>query len=96
MIVLSNIKKLYDGTSNTAAAIHEGVDVWIEGATIEAVKPHDPHPAHGRDVRRVDCSSFIVTPGLVDCHSHVTVLGVRDEDFAAMNGPAGLLYTERI
>lgn len=96
MIVLSNIKKLYDGTSNTAAAIHEGVDVWIEGATIEAVKPHDPRPAHGPDVRRVDCSSFIVTPGLVDCHSHVTVLGVRDEDFAAMNGPAGLLYTERI
>ena len=96
MIVLSNIKKLYDGTSNTAAAIHEGVDVWVEGPTVEAVKPHEPRPSHGPDVRRVDCSSFIVTPGLVDCHSHVTVLGVRDADLATMNGPSGLLYTERI
>ncbi len=96
MIVLSNIRKLYDGTSGTAAAVHEGVDVWIEGAAINAVKPHEARPAHGRDVRRLDCSSFIVTPGLIDCHSHVTVLGVRDEDLAVMNGPAGLLYTERI
>ncbi len=96
MIVLSNIRKLYDGTSNTPAAVHEGVDVWIDGAAIAAVKPHEARPAHGPEVRRVDCSSFIVTPGLIDCHSHVTVLGVRDEDFAVMNGPAGLLYTERI
>ncbi len=92
----SNIKKLYDGTSDTAAAVHEGVDVWVEGATIEAVKPHEPRPPRGRGVRRVDCASFTVTPGLIDCHSHVTVLGVRDEDLATMNGPAGLLYTERI
>ncbi len=96
MIVLSNIKKLYDGTSNTAAAVHEGVDVWIEEATIAAVKPHESRPSHGPDVRRVDCSSFTVTPGLIDCHSHVTVLGVRDEDLATMNGPASLLHTERI
>ncbi len=96
MIVLSNIKKLYDGTSPTAAAIHDGMDVWIEGATIKEVKSHEPRPAHGRDVRRMDCSSLIATPGLIDCHSHVTVWGVRDEDLATMNGPAGLLYTERI
>ena len=96
MIVFSNIRKLYDGTSRTAAAIHEGVDLWIEGDVIKAVKPHEARPAHGPDVRRIDCSPFIVTPGLIDCHSHVTVLGVRDADLAAMNGPAGLLYTERI
>ena len=96
MIVLSNVKKLYDGTAGTTAAVHEGVDVWVDGGTIEAVKPHEAHPSHGRDVCRVDCSSLTVTPGLIDCHSHVTVLGVRDEDLAAMNGPAGMLYTERI
>lgn len=96
MIVLSNVKKLYDGTAGTAAAVHEGVDVWVDGGTIEAVKPHEAHPSHGRDVGRVDCSSLTVTPGLIDCHAHVTVLGVRDEDLAAMNGPAGMLYTERI
>ena len=96
MIIFSNIKKLYDGTSGTGAAVHEGVDVWVEGGKIEAVKPHEAQPSHGHDVRRIDCSLLTLTPGLIDCHSHVTVLGIRDEDLAAMSGPAGLLYTERI
>ena len=96
MIIFSNIKKLYDGTSGTDAAVHEGVDVWVEGGKVEAVKPHRADPSPGHDVRRVDCSSLTATPGLVDCHGHVTVLGIHDEDLAAMNGPAGLLYTERI
>ncbi len=96
MIIFSNIRKLYDGTSGTDAAVHEGVDVWVEEGRIEAVKPHQAEPASGQNVHRVDCSSLTATPGLVDCHSHVTVLGIRDEDMAAMNGPAALLYTERI
>ena len=96
MIVFSNIRKLYDGTSGTGAAVHEGVDVWVDGGKIEAVKPHQAKPADGPDVRHVDCSSLTATPGLVDCHGHVTVLGIRDEDLATMSGPAGLLYTERI
>ncbi len=96
MIVFSNVRKLYDGTSNTVAAVHERVDVWVDGGKIEAVKPHEAPSSHGHNVRHVDCSVLTATPGLIDCHSHVTVLGIRDEDLAAMNGPAGLLYTERI
>ncbi len=94
MIVFSNIKALYDGTSATGSAVHEGVDIWVEEGRIEAVKPHQAEL--DRHVRRIDCSSLTATPGLVDCHSHVTVLGIHDEDLATMNGPAGLLYTERI
>ncbi len=96
MIVFSNIKKLYDGTSGTVAAVHERVDVWVDGGRIEAVHPHQARLAQGPDVCHVDCSLLTATPGLVDCHGHVTVLGIREEDLSAMNGPAGLLYTERI
>ncbi len=42
MIVLSNIHKLYDGTSATSRAIHERVDVWIDEGIIKAVSPHNP------------------------------------------------------
>ncbi len=94
MIIFSNIKKLYDGTSATGSAVQEGVDVWVDEGKIAAVKPHQAEP--DLNVRRVDCSSLTATPGLVDCHSHVTVLGIHDEDLATMNGPAGLVYTERI
>lgn len=96
MIIFSNIRKLYDGTSATLLAIHERVDLWIDQGRVHAVKPHDPQGPTGSDVRRVDCSSFTVTPGLIDCHSHVTVVGVRTEDLETMNSQAGLLYTERI
>ncbi|MDA0739738.1 MAG: amidohydrolase family protein [Nitrospirae bacterium] len=96
MIIFSNIRKLYDGTSATSSAIHERVDLWIDQGRVHAVKPHDPQGPTGSDVRRVDCSSFTVTPGLIDCHSHVTVVGVRTEDLETMNSQAGLLYTERI
>lgn len=96
MIVLSNVQTLYDGTSATQAAIHHHVDVWLEHGRIEAVRPHDPtspsHPGH----HRIDCSTYTVTPGLIDCHSHVMLLGIRRDELDRMNGPAGLLYAERI
>jgi len=96
MIVLANVRKLYDGTSASRDAIHEGVDVWIEAGKIHAVNPHEPRGPNGSEIRRVDCSAYTVTPGLVDCHSHVTVVGIRPEDMDAMNTQAGLLYAERI
>ena len=96
MIIFSNIKKLYDGTSETSAAIQEGVDLWMEEGKIHTLKPHDPQGPVGPGVCRVDCSSYIVTPGLIDCHSHVTVVGIRPEDMDTMNTQAGLLYAEKI
>ena len=96
MIVLSNIRKLYDGTSALPQAIHEGVDLWIDQGKIHEVKPHNSQSSVSSDIRRVDCSSYTVTPGLIDCHSHVTIVGIRSEDMDTMNTQAGLLYAERI
>ncbi|RMH08455.1 MAG: amidohydrolase family protein [Nitrospirae bacterium] len=96
MFVLSNIRTLYDGTSATSQAIHEYVDVWIAGGKIEALVPHDPKRPAGPDVRRIDCSTYTVTPGLIDCHSHVTICGIRPEELERMNSQAWLLYAERI
>jgi imidazolonepropionase-like amidohydrolase len=71
MIILSNIQKLYDGSSATAEAIKERMDVWVDGAMIKAVHPHKPTHPQGSEVKRVDCSAYTVTPGLIDCHGHV-------------------------
>ena len=96
MIILSNIQKLYDGTSATADSLHERVDVWIEDGKIGAVHPHDPKRPKGSEVQRIDCSSYTVTPGLIDCHSHVTLFGVGEGNMEQMNSPSSLLYVERI
>ena len=101
MLVLANVKKLYDGTSSLRRAIHEHVDVWIQGGRVHAVRPHDPtalseETGNRRGVHHVDCSDYTVTPGLIDCHGHVTVLGLSKADMERMNAPVGLLYIERI
>jgi len=96
MIVLSNIQKLYDGTSASASAVREHVDIWFDQGIIREVKPHDPRGTTGSDIQHVDCSTFTVIPGLIDCHSHVTIAGVGSEDMDMMNTQSGLLYAERI
>jgi imidazolonepropionase-like amidohydrolase len=68
----------------------------MDQGKVQALKPHNPQGPTGSDIQRVDCSSYTVTPGLIDCHSHVTVVGIRHEDMDTMNTQAGLLYTEKI
>jgi imidazolonepropionase-like amidohydrolase len=96
MIVLSNIHKLYDGTSATSKAIHGKVDVWIDEETIKAVTPHNPTRPQGSEVHRIDCSTYTVTPGLIDCHGHVTLWGVGKDELDRMNSPEAPFLAERI
>ncbi|GJL63525.1 MAG: amidohydrolase [Nitrospirales bacterium] len=96
MIVLSNIQTLYDGTSATQDAIQEHVDVWIDEGKIEVVQPHTLKRPKGPTVTRIDCSQYTVTPGLIDCHGHVTLCGVSRDNLERMSGPEGLIYAERI
>ena len=96
MIILSNILKLYDGTSAGTEAIHERMDVWIDEGLIKAVQPHNPAHPQGMEVQRVDCSTYTVTPGLIDCHGHVTLWGVGNENLDRMNSPEAPFWAERI
>ena len=96
MIILSNIQKLYDGTSATIKAIYERMDVWIDGGMIKAVQSHNPTHPQGSEVQRVDCSAYTVTPGLIDCHGHVTLWGVENENLDRMNSPEAPFWAERI
>lgn len=96
MLLLSNIAKLYDGTSAGPEALHLGVNLWLENGTIEAVEPHQPDRRVGAEHQVIDCSSLTVTPGLIDCHGHITLHGLRGQDLDRMTSQAGLLYTEKI
>ncbi|MHC5010245.1 MAG: metal-dependent hydrolase family protein [Planctomycetota bacterium] len=96
MLILADIQKLYDGTSATADALHEGVDLFVDEGRIHEIRPHDPDLALGEGHVRVDCSGMTVTPGIIDCHSHVTVLGLAPKDMDRMNGPQALIYVEKI
>ncbi|MDJ0839524.1 MAG: amidohydrolase family protein [Acidobacteriota bacterium] len=96
MIILANIATLYDGSGSTDEALHRSIDVLIENGRISSVEPHRPEREIGEDIPVVDCSGMTATPGLIDCHSHITLLGVHERDMENMNSPEGLLITERI
>lgn len=96
MIILSNIDKLFDGTSDTPEEVHERVDLWIEDGRIHAVRPHQSQLPTGSEMTIIDGSSFTVTPGLIDCHGHVTVWGIGDDSLDRMNSPEAPFLAERI
>jgi len=96
MIVLSNIKQLYDGSSDQPAALHERVDVHIDAEHIVHVGPHRPDQPLAAEDRSVDCSEFHVTPGLIDCHGHVTILGLTHEALDQANEPGSFVYVEKV
>ena len=52
------------------AGIVAGAAVLVRGETIEAVGPQAPLERAHRDAERVDCRGMLLTPGLVDSHTH--------------------------
>lgn len=96
MLVLSNIERLYDGTGSGPDSLHSNVDVLIENGLITAVRRHNPKTPIASNVSTVDCTGCAVTPGIIDCHNHATIIGSTEALFGRINGPDGLLYIERI
>ncbi|MFT4541716.1 MAG: imidazolonepropionase-like amidohydrolase, partial [Planctomycetota bacterium] len=96
MIVLSNIARLYDGTSSTTKAVQTGVDMYIDGARIHSVEAHQAERPEGDQLEVIDASAWTVTPGLIDCHAHVTITGLESARLDATNSPAGLAHIEKV
>ena len=96
MIVLSNIATLSDGRSAEASALHHGVDLLLEGERVHAVEAHRPERPLAQGDTLVDASAWTITPGLVDCHGHITALGLTSADIERSNGLANQLWVEKV
>ncbi len=96
MIILSNIGLLYDGTGSDDGAIHRGADLFLDQGRVHKLVPHDPAFSVGEDHTLLDCSAYTVTPGLIDCHGHVTVLGLDSAAMETMLTGESLLWVEKI
>ncbi len=61
--------------------------VVVEGDQILWVGPQAALPAHYATVPADDCAGKLLTPGLIDCHSHIVFGGNRANEFEArLNG----------
>ncbi len=96
MLVLSNIRRLYDGTGSEKSCVQEFVDLSIRSGRIDSVGPHNPDLVSQGERTVVDCSDLTVTPGLIDCHGHITLLGLSGPEIDAMGQLDSLLLVEKI
>ena len=64
-----------------------GGAVVIEDAQIAWVGPQTDLPAHYATLPAHDCAGKLITPGLIDCHTHIIFGGHRAAEFEArLNG----------
>ena len=96
MIILSNIATLYDGSSADESSVSTAVDLYLDEGKISELRPHDSELAVGSEHTLIDCTGRTVTPGLIDCHGHITVLGLDDASIDMMNDGSALVWVEKV
>ncbi len=84
MKLLENIAQLatcrFEGGQADIHPISDAALVW-QGRNISWVGSRSELPAEYRGAERVDAGGGLVTPGLVDCHTHLAFGGWRAEEF---------------
>jgi len=68
-LLLTNLR-FFDGTD---LSMQVGRDILVENGVITGLPPAGQGPA---DAEVIDCGGRAVTPGLIDCHWHATLVGV--------------------
>src|SRR5215467_9898309 len=71
-------RTLYRDTAiadGTGPELQVGMSLLVEDDRILWIRPSDGEPDPGPDTTVVDASGCTVVPGLVDCHSHLTLPG---------------------
>src|SRR5713226_5292709 len=76
--------------ADAAIAVHEGVIVWIGHDSEHLFQQDSDTPADGITI--VDAQGAVVTPGLVDSHTHLVFAGDRSEEFYLRR--SGVSYAE--
>jgi imidazolonepropionase len=96
--LLHNIAQLAtcrdDGRQGEIHAIADGVLVW-EGEDLVWAGPRRGLPAEYRKAERIDAGGGLVTPGLVDCHTHLAFGGWRADEFEQRLRGSGYLEIAR-
>lgn len=86
-LLIENAKQVLTmrGESNHDVGMLENGYIYIEGDTIKAIGGKDEVNAmigNPADVKKIDATGKVITPGFVDCHTHTVFGGSRVAEYA--------------
>ena len=79
-MLLTNVTLATMQTGSPYGLVHKGA-VWLEGEAIKWVGSASDVPREAKTGKIIDCQGRLITPGLVDCHSHIVFGGNRANEF---------------
>jgi imidazolonepropionase len=92
MFLFTNASQVVTGESADESGVLAGVGVVVDGEAIAAVGPEAELAGRYPDAERVDCGGAVVTPGLVDSHTHAVFGRWRADEYALRS--RGVPYME--
>ena len=91
--ILKNIAKVYTGKCATAKSVSENQSIVVCGQRINWIGRASDIPAQYSSFESLNCAGLCVIPGLIDCHTHVTLDGISELELDKMNGAFAILFT---
>ena len=79
-MLLTNATLATMQTGSPYGLVHKGA-VWLEGEAIKWVGRASDVSREAKTGKIMDCQGRLITPGLVDCHSHIVFGGNRANEF---------------
>ncbi len=80
LTILDNVKLAAMSSGNGYDLVDDAM-VIVESSRIRWAGPRADAPAVGGGAGRIDCDGRLLTPGLVDCHTHLVYAGNRAAEF---------------
>ena len=82
----------FDPAVSAPYGLREGWALGVRGETIAAILPPDSEPIRRHRGEVTDCRGRLITPGLIDCHTHIVYGGSRAAEWEMRL--AGVPYAE--
>lgn len=81
LTLYENARIMTVGDPAQASAVIDNGAIVVTDGRIAFVGPEDEAPSLPASAGRVDCEGRLVTPGLIDCHTHLVYAGDRAHEF---------------